>query len=377
MTRNTSSISFFCRNSKVTKAGVAPLELGITINGKRVFINLPLKAKPEDFARKRKPDYIQEFIDQTRVKVNQIITDMVKIGEPLTAYTLREYFRTGGVKSFTVGDAAEGFLALKRKEMNAGLMTFEHYRKYTYARDVLYSYINKDEEITKVTPSLVRNIYADLRIKYHPATSASYALKIKAIIRYAIDNGKLAVNPFFNLKIERGKRNIEYLTDKEVALLNALEIENKSLSDVRDAFILQASTGLAYCDVVALRKEDITITEDGTHYICKNRQKTGTRFTSVILPMGVEILKKHNYQLHILSNQKYNLYLKTLQSFSGIETRMTTHLARRTYATMLLNHKVRIETVSKALGHSNTKITQAAYAHLLDSSVIEEISQAM
>lgn len=126
--------------------------------------------------------------------------------------------------------------------------------------------------------------------------------------------------------------------------------------------------------VSTLRKEDIQIAEDGTHYIIKNRNKTGIQYTTVILPFGVEILKRNNYKLRIISNQKINTYLKVIQKLAGIETNMTTHLARRSFATYLLcNKRVRAEVVSKALGHSNVKQTLSAYAKLIDTQVIEEL----
>ena len=47
--RATHSINFYCRQSKANKQGYAPIELSITLNGRRVFINLPRSEKPDDF----------------------------------------------------------------------------------------------------------------------------------------------------------------------------------------------------------------------------------------------------------------------------------------------------------------------------------------
>lgn len=174
-----------------------------------------------------------------------------------------------------------------------------------------------------------------------------------------------------------GTKPIIYLTESEVKKLYDLKIDNESLANVRDAFIVQASTGLAYIDVLNLKREDIHITEDGTHYINKLRHKTSNSFTTVVLPMGVEVLKKHDYQLHIISNQKYNLFLKTLQSLTGITTTLTTHVARRTYATTLVNRGCPIQTVSKALGHASVKVTQSAYAQILNRTVINDIKKIL
>ena len=143
---------------------------------------------------------------------------------------------------------------------------------------------------------------------------------------------------------------------------------------MRDAFILQSYCGLAYCDLNNLQNSDIKIDGEGNHYITKQRQKTGTEFTTVILPRGVEILKKHDYHLKILTNQKYNEYLKQVAILCGIDKHLTTHIARKTFCCMLLNRGVSINTVAKCAGHSDIKITKSYYATLQESTVIKEVT---
>jgi integrase len=53
------------------------------------------------------------------------------------------------------------------------------------------------------------------------------------------------------------------------------------------------------------------------------------------------------------------------------------HTLRRTFATDLLNRGVRLEVVSKLLGHSSVAITQKAYATLLDSTARRELLTAL
>jgi integrase len=51
---------------------------------------------------------------------------------------------------------------------------------------------------------------------------------------------------------------------------------------------------------------------------------------------------------------------------------ITSHVARHTFATYLLNNNIPIETVSKAMGHSNIKMTQH-YAKLLGKKVVSDM----
>lgn len=375
--RTTTSYSFYCRQSKIDRNGQAPVELGICINGTRKFLNLPFKCSPADFNKKRRPKYIEDYIDAQRVKVATIVTDMLNHDIPLTTESLREYLRTGGVKSYTIKDLFDDYFRILSKKVEVSI-TMKVYEKYKLVKRQFSEFIDFSKECNAVTPSVIQEFYAELRKKYKDSTSSGMMTKLKTIVKYGIDNGHIKINPFQGTKINKGKGDIIYLTEPELKRIVDCQIDNVSLSNVRDAFVLQASTGLAYCDILGLKETDIKTTEDGTYYITKQRQKTGTTYTSVVMPAGVEVLKKHGGQVpKIISNQKYNLFLKNIQALSGVTTTLTTHVARRTYATTLLNRGVRIETVSKCLGHANVRITQAAYAEFLDDTIIKEVEKVL
>jgi integrase len=55
---------------------------------------------------------------------------------------------------------------------------------------------------------------------------------------------------------------------------------------------------------------------------------------------------------------------------------VTPHTLRRTFATDLLNHGVRLETVSRLLGHAATTITEQSYAQLTDQRIRAEVEGA-
>ena len=75
-----------------------------------------------------------------------------------------------------------------------------------------------------------------------------------------------------------------------------------------------------------------------------------------------------------MSNQKYNDRLKILAMLAGIKKPVSSHWARHTGATLLLNSGVSIEIVAKILGHSSTKITREVYAKLLDETVADAMA---
>lgn len=376
MARITSSISFYCRKSKEDKKGLAPIEVSIIIGGKRVFCNLPRKEYPEAFSKatasKRSND-IKEYLEEIRTKFNSYQTDLLRNNIPITPTTIKDCFKNGGIKSYTIADMFDDFLATQAKRTDLSLGA---YKRYEYVRNLFYTQFDKTQEIETITCSAIDRFYIYLQSRYNTATSASHMTRLKTIITYAINDGRLKINPFKNIKVKHSHKKIEYLTEEELQRIINTKIDNRSLEDVRDAFILQASSGLAYVDLYNLRKEDIKIDDNGNHYITKNRQKTGTEYTTVILKEGVDVLHKHDYNIHILSNQKYNAYLKAIADLAGIDKNLTTHIARKTFCCRLLNRGVSINTVAKCAGHSDIKITRSYYATLQENTVISEVTSA-
>jgi hypothetical protein len=114
MKRNTFAYKFYCRKQKAGQDGLSPIEISISINCKRVFLNLPYRCSPDDFNKKRKPQEIERYLDTQRALLNKIVADMALNGIPLTAQALREYYRNGGFKSYTVEDMFNDYLAIQK-----------------------------------------------------------------------------------------------------------------------------------------------------------------------------------------------------------------------------------------------------------------------
>ena len=119
MIHNTFNISFYCRNSKKDKDGLAPIELVIVINGERTNINLPRKERPETFkaalASRRNSD-IKDYISAVRKRLNEITTDMMDKGIMLTSSTLKDYFQHGGVRYYTIGELFDEYISIVEKK---------------------------------------------------------------------------------------------------------------------------------------------------------------------------------------------------------------------------------------------------------------------
>lgn len=371
--RTTFSFSFYCRRSKADRNGQAPIELGITINGVRKFINCAMKCSPVEFGYKRKPKHIQDYIDTQRVIVSNLVTEMARQGIPLTAEALRGYLRTGGVVSYTIRNLFDDYFRILEKRAGVDL-SVRAYDKYKLVERQFAEHIDFSKEVTAITPAVIQEFYATLKGKYEDSTSCGMMTKLKTVVKYAIDNGKLKVNPFQGIKIKKGMKEIRTITMSQLqAIINHQFVPR--VQRVADLFVFAAGSGLSFADCMALTPKDFTVKE-GQICVFKERQKTGVRFYSVLLPWAVDIYTKYagNFEGLKLSNQKANSYLKEVQDIVGIDLPLHFHLARHFYAMHLLNKKVPITTVSKAIGHSTLSMT-THYAKALESTVIDDISR--
>ena len=377
MSRSTANVSFYCRESKKNKDGLAPIELVIILNTRRCFIQLPRKEYPSQFKAqlkgKKRTDLI-DYLDAIRVRLNEIATSFLMEGQPLTADALKAYFKSGGYLVYTIENLFDDYLHILSKRVGKDLKP-KTYRKYEIARDKFYQIISPKEPVSAITKAVILDYQASMNQYLDYVTTNGYCQRVKTIVQFGIDNGKIKINPFSGIKLRKGKKSVQFLSEEEVDRIRTTDFHNESLNRVRDLFMFQAASGLSYTDMAKLVPTDFQVTEDGQYYIHDKRNKTGVFYTAVILEQGVEILKKYHFKLPIIGNHKLNVYLKAIRDLCGIDKPIFSHVARHTYATRCLNRGIRLEVVAKLLGHSTTRITQH-YAKLLKDNILNEVKDA-
>lgn len=203
---------------------------------------------------------------------------------------------------------------------------------------------------------------------------SNYHRILNSFIIDAIDAGYMKKNPYKWLHIDKNKSKGglgKYLTIEEFRRLENLHVIIPHLEKVRDLFVFQTYTCLSYTDLMKFDANLIYKVEGQPVYTAK-RKKNGQEFTFLILPKAMKILEKYDKKLPVISNVKYNEYLKALALMGGIDKPISSHWARHTGATMLLNEGgLDMEVVAKVLGHSSTKITRQVYAKMLDDTIVK------
>jgi site-specific recombinase XerD len=214
-------------------------------------------------------------------------------------------------------------------------------------------------------------------------TAVKYIKNFKKIIRDALAKGLITVDPFLSYKAKLKKVDRGFLTQEEIDTIAAKELSILRLAQVRDIFIFQCYTGLAYADIKKLRPKNIVKGADGQLWINTRRTKTDTMVNVPILPEAQAILDRYadhpqclnkGVLLPVLSNQRMNGYLKEIADLSGITKNLSSHLARHSFGTTItLSNGVSLEAVSKMLGHTNMNTTRV-YARMVDSRVLDEMN---
>lgn len=205
----------------------------------------------------------------------------------------------------------------------------------------------------------------------------NYHRFLNSFILDAIDDGLLKRNPYKWIRIQKDKTSGigKYLSEEELKCIELAKMPTDTLDKVRDLFVFQTYTCLSYVDLAAFDESHSVRLSDGTLLYTSRRGKTNMEFSFVILAKARLILEKYNGHLPIISNQKYNDYLKAVAQYAGIDKPITSHWARHTGATLLLNHGVDMEVIAKILGHSSTKQTRQTYAKLTGGTIADSMNR--
>ncbi len=229
---------------------------------------------------------------------------------------------------------------------------------------------------------LFYNDFTQHLIQKKNLTNNTIGNQIKNLKVFLNEATELGINKTFEYKKKKFKKLQEesdsiYLTEDEIKDIFILDLEDKpSLKRVRDLFIIGCWTGLRFSDFTKLRKENIS-----SDMISVRTQKNDQAVMIPIHPIVMEIFKKHTVNNEIIlpkaiSNQKMNEYLKELgrkaelnqkiiittnrgitrnkQTYNKHEL-LTTHTARRSFATNLYLQGFPSISIMKITGHKSER----------------------
>lgn len=358
----------FDRKHVATKNKKGLVQIEVTSEGKRKWIGTSVKLYLDQWHEKKKvinsvnSVQLNALLDGQMAKLNDFILELVRNNqqfdfEKLNAF-LEKSNHSGSFIDF-VRTRIEDRTDLEestRKQHRTLLQSLEKFGKINYMDDLTKANITLYDEFLHQQGIAQPTIY-------------NYHKRLKRYLHEAMKFGLLDADPYVGLHFERGKfEKRKYLTEEELEIIRSCKINMPSIERVRDLFLFQCFTGLAYADFEKFDFEKDVEERNRKFIVADRRKKTNEDYKIVLLTPAIEILKKYDYKLPVISNQQYNIMLKVVAQYAGIDKNITTHMGRHTFAVFALNNGVPIEIVAKMLGHTNIRTTQI-YAKVLNSEV--------
>lgn len=372
------------RRKKLNSQGTALIQICVYFkNRQRTYISTGIYVRPEEWDNKNRcihknPNSIK-FNHQIRTLKNRIEKKEIELldrGAYLSPQILEEFLL---VKQGADPNDFIRFCEKYNKKDNS--ITVGTYK----ARNSGIANLRKYGKIHSWTDINLRNVvgFDNYLHKqgYKVTTIGKQHSHFKLFINAAIKEGYLNPheNPYIHFKIRKKDHNEipRYIKPDEIEKIKKVKLLYETGELSKDLFLFSCYTGIAYSDVMSLSRKNISDINDRP-VIKKKRQKTKEEFIVPLLPLPLQIIKKYKDSKRetifpSISNQKYNQNLKRIASTAGIKDRLTTHVARHTFASIFLNSGGRIEVLQRILGHSDINSTQI-YAKIFDETVIEEMN---
>lgn len=223
-------------------------------------------------------------------------------------------------------------------------------------------------------------------------TIAKQLNNLKTFLKWATERGYNDNATFKKVNYARRDPSIIALTDAELRLIEQTDFAAvPHLENARNLFLIMCYTGLRYSDLGALRPE-----HDKVKWLEVVAQKTGRpakppvrRKTRVLLT------KLFAGDVHVISNQKLNAYIKDVARLAGVDAPTETlefrggkrkasyapkwellgcHTGRRTFVTLALIAGINQFTIMKATGHTDMK-SFVRYVDYSERNVVDEFEK--
>lgn len=260
-----------------------------------------------------------------------------------------------------------------------------------------------DREVWRqVDINLLNDYISELREKrkYRDATTARKVAAVRSFFGYLSANGIIDEDPTENLGAPRVGRSVpKFISEEEMQRLLSTAADTGTADGQRDASILELlyATGLRVSELVALNVQDIDFEEgfirtwgkgakERIVYLYPDalanlRTYIGGARANLLADKDKPGARKGETALYInqrgerLTRQWVWNILKTSAKKAGVDTKITPHTLRHSFATHLLQNGASLRHVQELLGHSSISTTQV-YTHLTDSHVREEYQRS-
>lgn len=341
-----------------------------------------------------------------KVQINRYTEAFEKIqnrckatGEDFTSLVLKKEFDSVFKKALTTKniffDAFDEFVSYKTKLQEWSPSTI---KRYNNIKNILIGF--EGQSSYKLTFSNINaSFHADftdysMNTLNHINNTYSRNLGLfKTFMFWSLSKGYTYNNAF--MAFEKKTRVITKqiaLTKSELQKVLCFDFESKKLEKVRDVFVFSSVTGLRFGELRLFSQEDIV---NGSIVLKEEKDTEKESRTIPLNDVALHILRKYEYKLPLIANQKQNEYIKDVFEEAGftdevVKTttkgkenirevmpfyeRISTHTARRTFITMMKKNGMSDKLIASITGHRDMK-TLNQYYQIDDESKAEAVNE--
>lgn len=245
-----------------------------------------------------------------------------------------------------------------------------------------------------ITPDHVNELLADMDERgYSPATRSRKIAALRSFMKFLVEERVLEENPTAHIRTPRAGRPVpNVLTADDVDALLDTAAAGTAPEDRRDHVMIELmyAAGLRVSELVSLEVSDVNLRSATVRTIGKGSKERVVPLHDVAVNavesylVGVRPLlanRAHSDALFLgrrgrrLSRQAFWQRLKRVAVKAGVNTHITPHTLRHSFATHLLQGGASLRHVQELLGHSSISTTQI-YTHLTSEHVRTEYDKA-
>ena len=326
----------------------------------------------------RYSNFFSDLIQQYKLANREII--IADIREDFDT----EFKRTKSIASkfFEVYDI---FLNEKRTDFTEGANSETTIKRYEYNRKLLLDFeVSRNKKIH--FNQINKNFYNDLvqfyiKEKNHSANTLRRNIGLfKTFLYWAVDGGYTYKLDFQKFKAPKAQPTDEVaLTLNQVQEVFEFDLSKEPrLERVRDLFVFGCATGMRISNYSKVQKKDI----QGDFIRVRDQKNTDKALEIPLNDFSKYILKKYNYQLPKISNQKFNNYIKEvfkllgytddikktikigkelIEEINPLYERISSHTARRSFITIMKNKKIPDKVIMSYTGHRSLEVFNKYY----------------
>lgn len=367
------------RKKHLNRQGTALVQIEASLNQRKVYFRTNLYLKPEHWDSRRSQVYNHPQADDLNTMLYEFICllqaielGLWKRGVPATLSLLKDAIVKDKPVNVTFPVFARDYvLSSDRKDSTKeNLLTtitvLQEFRSGLDFKDITYTFLKEFEAYLREKGNSVNTIAKHLR-------------QLRTLVNEAINQGYIHADayPFRKFKIKQEKGRHEFLTPDELRKLENLQVSDKRLRHVLDAFLFCCYVGLRFSDFCQLSPANF-IRVNGKRWLHFKSIKTGVE---IRLPLhllfdgkALSILERYEISdfANLGSNSETNKALVELATLARIRKHITYHTARHTCATLLIHQGVPITTVQKLLGHTSVKTTEI-YSEILSNTIVKDL----